>query len=95
MAGGDCDSVVGDWYWIYFIAPFCAALAVSEVTLLMDLDIEEHAGKAQTINKSSAMPENIALDILKNAQMDGSLSQMHNSFAKPIEAPTEIASLSA
>jgi hypothetical protein len=27
--------------------------------------------------------------------MDGSLSQMHNSFAKPIEAPTEIASLSA
>jgi hypothetical protein len=38
MAGA-CARVVGSWYWIYWIGPFCASLAVAEVTEWISMDV--------------------------------------------------------
>ena len=35
MGGGDCDDVIGDWYWIYYVGPLLAGWAVAEVTLVL------------------------------------------------------------
>ena len=44
LAGGDCEDVMmGEWYWIYYVGPLLAALAVSEMTLLMEMDCGEEA----------------------------------------------------
>ena len=79
MAGGDCGAVLGDWYWIYYVAPFAAAWAVAEVTLLMQVDINlDEPTNAQTINEAKKTPETKALEILQHAQEEGSL---HASFS--------------
>jgi hypothetical protein len=36
---GECDRAVGSWYWIYFIGPFLASLAVAEVTEWINMDV--------------------------------------------------------
>lgn len=56
MAGGDCGAVVGSWYWVYFVAPFSAAYAVSEVTLLMEMDVD---GDNENAEKLAAEVENL------------------------------------
>lgn len=43
MAGA-CDRVVGSWYWIYWIGPFCASLAVAEVTEWISMDVDGVGG---------------------------------------------------
>lgn len=87
MAGGNCEGVTGSWYWIYYAAPLIAAWAVAEITTIMNMSVEDEEDNRQTINEASKTPETQALEILKNAQMDGSLSHLHNSFNKPEQAP--------
>ena len=78
--------MMGDWYWIYFIAPFAAALAVSEVTLLFEMEVDEDS---QTINKAADVTENEALAILKEVK-DGSQSKAYSdSVVKPAGAGVE------
>ncbi len=38
---GDCDAVVGEWWWIYYIGPFCAAFLVAELTALINWDVDD------------------------------------------------------
>lgn len=38
---------MGSWYWIYFVAPLVAAFAVSEVTALMEMNVEEEDAMEQ------------------------------------------------
>ena len=35
-----CTTVIGDWWWIYYIGPFCGALLVSEFTALLKWQVE-------------------------------------------------------
>jgi uncharacterized membrane protein len=87
MAGGNCEGVTdGSWYWIYYAAPLVAAWAVAEVTVIMNMNVDDDEDR-QTINESAKTPENRTLEILRNAQMEGSLSQLNYSFSKPEQAP--------
>ncbi len=38
---GDCEAAVGDWWWIYYMGPFVAALLVAELTSLLKWDVDE------------------------------------------------------
>lgn len=39
-ADDNCSGAVGDWYWIYFIGPFCASFVVAEITNLLELTVD-------------------------------------------------------
>ena len=42
MAGGNCEGVANDeWYWIYYAAPFLAALFVAEATVWMEFNSDD------------------------------------------------------
>lgn len=61
-AEGDCGSVIGDWWWIYYVAPFLAAFLVAEITALMKWDVdsenEEKESAGNSENKEKASVEN-------------------------------------
>ena len=67
MAGGDCDDVIGDWYWIYYVGPLLAAWAVAEVTLVLEMDVGEDPVDTEEEKASLKTPEEGTLEILKNA----------------------------
>ena len=35
-----CSSVVGDWWWIYWVGPFLASYVVADITLWMAIDVD-------------------------------------------------------
>jgi hypothetical protein len=77
MSGADCESVMGTWYWIYWVGPFLAALAVAEVTLLMEMDVDGIVAPAGTTNEEERLVEIAA----KTAQQDDDVEQITQEFA--------------
>lgn len=42
--GGEADlcyAAIGSWWWIYFVAPFCASFLVAEISFLINWDTDE------------------------------------------------------
>ena len=66
MVGDNCDAVMGDWYWIYYVAPLLAAWAVAEMTLLLEMDVGEDPVSEEVI-KEEQSPEAGAMEALKLA----------------------------
>jgi len=87
MAGGNCEQVIGGgFYWVYYVAPMMAALAVSEVTLLMELDVSIGSpAKSQTINEARKTAENKTLELLELARSEGSLNCSFSAVLPPVE----------
>jgi len=65
MTGGNCDAVMGSWYWIYWVGPFLAALAVSEVTIIINMDVGDESKSHQAIGESAETPEVQTLKMLE------------------------------
>jgi len=84
-----CEAVVGGgFYWVYYIAPMLAALAVSEVTLLMEIDVsgeDKTPPKSQTINEARKTPENKTLELLEQVRSESSLHCSFNAVLPPME----------
>ena len=36
-----CSSVIGPWWWIYWVGPFLASYVVADITLWMSIDVDE------------------------------------------------------
>ena len=66
MSGADCDLVMGDWYWIYWVGPFAAAYAVAEMTLLMEMDVDGPAPEEGTKKEEEGLLEVAAKTTEKN-----------------------------
>lgn len=66
MAGDNCDAVMGDWYWIYYVGPLLAAWAVAEMTLLLEMDVGEDP-VSEEATKEEQSPEAGAMEALKEA----------------------------
>jgi Major intrinsic protein len=72
MSGGDCDAVMGTWYWIYWAGPFLAALAVAEVTLILEMDVDGEVALIETTKEEERL-----LDIAaKTAQQGDDVEQI-------------------
>lgn len=72
MSGGDCESVMGTWYWIYWAGPFLAALAVAEVTLLLEMDVDGMVTPAETTKEE----EHLLAVAAKTAQLGDDVEQI-------------------
>lgn len=64
-----CDQIVGDWYWIYYVGPFLAAWFVAELTHILEMDVGDDEVE-EPVSSDSAAPLKAAESIEPAATSD-------------------------
>ncbi|CAB9525932.1 Lens fiber major intrinsic protein [Seminavis robusta] len=87
MAGGDCEAVMGDAYWIYWIGPFLASWAVAELTLIMEMDVDGVEAATAPKEIESAGEDAPNTDLAKEEQE--LMKEVANTAEEPEISPDE------